>query len=42
MDEDKCVRCGYCSRVCPTEAIKYGEILMIQHHQEQLKYGITV
>ncbi|MDY9922415.1 4Fe-4S binding protein [Methanobacterium sp.] len=27
IDEDKCVRCGYCSRVCPTEAIKYGEIL---------------
>ena len=27
IDEDKCVRCGYCFRVCPTDAIKYGEIL---------------
>ncbi|MDP2835369.1 MAG: 4Fe-4S binding protein [Methanobacteriaceae archaeon] len=27
IDEDKCVSCGYCSRVCPTEAIKYGKIL---------------
>lgn len=27
IDEDKCVRCGYCSRFCPMEAIKYGEIL---------------
>ena len=27
IDEDKCVRCGYCARACPTEAIKYGEIL---------------
>ena len=30
IDEDKCIRCGYCSRVCPTEAIKYGEILLVQ------------
>ena len=27
IDEDKCVRCGYCFRACPTDAIKYGEIL---------------
>ncbi|WP_066970920.1 4Fe-4S binding protein [Methanobrevibacter filiformis] len=27
IDEDKCVRCGYCARFCPTDAIKYGEIL---------------
>jgi energy-converting hydrogenase A subunit Q len=27
IDEGKCVRCGYCFRLCPTDAIKYGEIL---------------
>lgn len=27
IDEDKCIRCGYCFRSCPTDAIKYGEIL---------------
>lgn len=27
IDEDRCIRCGYCARVCPSEAIKYGEIL---------------
>ena len=27
IDKDTCVRCGYCFRVCPTDAIKYGELL---------------
>jgi len=27
IDGDKCVRCGYCFRSCPTDAIKFGEIL---------------
>ena len=27
IDDDICVRCGYCARACPTEAIKYGKIL---------------
>ena len=25
IDKDTCVRCGYCFRVCPTDAIKYGD-----------------
>ncbi len=27
IDPDSCVRCGYCFRVCPTDAIKYGELI---------------
>ena len=27
IDKDTCVRCGYCFRVCPTDAIKYGQLL---------------
>lgn len=27
IDKDRCVRCGYCFRVCPTDAIKYGVLL---------------
>ena len=27
IDKDTCVRCGYCFRVCPTDAIKYGELI---------------
>ena len=27
IDKDTCIRCGYCFRVCPTDAIKYGELL---------------
>lgn len=27
IDKDTCVRCGYCFRVCPTDAIKYGKLL---------------
>ena len=27
IDKDTCIRCGYCFRVCPTDAIKYGQLL---------------
>ena len=27
IDPGSCVRCGYCFRVCPTDAIKYGELI---------------
>ena len=27
INPDTCVRCGYCFRVCPTDAIKYGQLL---------------
>ena len=27
IDKESCVRCGYCFRVCPTDAIKYGQLL---------------
>ena len=27
IDKDTCIRCGYCFRVCPTYAIKYGQLL---------------
>ena len=27
VDPDKCIGCGYCYRVCPVDAIKYGSIL---------------
>ena len=27
IDSDKCIGCGYCYRVCPADAIKYGTIL---------------
>ena len=27
VDSDKCIGCGYCYRVCPVDAIKYGSIL---------------
>ena len=27
IDKDTCIRCGYCFRVCPTDAIKYCQLL---------------
>ena len=27
IDKDTCIRCGFCFRVCPTDAIKYGQLL---------------